>query len=357
MPQPYWTNRPARTDETAAILRLVRAVHGDQHVELNERYWMWRYLNDCGFRAEIVMAEHEGEPIGIQPVAPFDWQWQELRCRGMMYTGVLTHPNHRRRGVFRSLIDSSNQHSAKLGALFSMTMPNDASLPGFIRFRDWTYPGSIPLWFKVIDGPAMLRPKTGRAIASLFGPMAGLCFRRRRLCGSTHLNCEPTTVVPDELDKVFDRFARDCGALMLRRTAKYWNWRYGARPGGHYRTLLLRDGGAVAGAVATSVGRRMGLDIGMIVDLLAAGGVPVLRRLLWEAEAELRTRGLGLVTCQATSALVEQALSEEGYRRPPPGWLPKKFHFVYRPTGLPGLPKLPASPADWHLTFGDSDNA
>src|SRR5262245_25121851 len=110
---PYWTNRLARPDEAPAILDLVHAVHGDAHPEINDAYFSWRYLSDTPFRADILMSEHEGKPIGIQPVAIFDWQWGDDRLKGAMYTGVLTHPDHRRRGVFRSLIDSSNAHAAE----------------------------------------------------------------------------------------------------------------------------------------------------------------------------------------------------------------------------------------------------
>jgi GNAT superfamily N-acetyltransferase len=358
MQTPYWTNRAARPDETAAVLRLVRAVHGEEHPELDEAYWRWRYLNDTRFRAEIIMAEHQGQPIGIQPLSVFDWQWGKARVRGAMYTGVLTHPDHRRRGVFRSLIDSSNEHAARCGALFSMTMPNDESLPGFLKFGDWLYPAPIPLWLKIIDGRMALTPKIGRLPAAVMGPLTEIFFKRRgQSPGPGDVACERTHLLPDEFDGVFDDFARDCGALMLRRTSAYWNWRYGAKPGSAYQTLVLRQDGRLAGAVVTSVGRRMGLDIGMVLDVVGRGGVPIIRRLLREAELELHSRRLGLVACQATSPLLENALREEGYWRPKPGWLPKRFHWVFRPTGLTGLPGMPSRLCDWHLTLGDSDNA
>ncbi len=353
----YWKNRPARQDETPAILDLVRAVHGDAHQEINEAYFLWRYLSNTPFRADIIMSEHEGKPIGIQPVAIFDWQWGTSRLKGAMYTGVLTHPDHRRRGVFRSLIDSSNEHAASRGAQFSMTLPNEASLPGFLNFGDWCYPGLIPLTLKVIDGGAMLRPKVGGLLAGLVGWMPSIAFRRYAdQSGMSDILCEPVTTAPADLDEVFEVFAHDNDRLMIRRTAAYWNWRYLSRPGSDYRTILARHAGRVVGATITSVGRRFGLDVGLIADFSADGGVPVLRQLIRAAENDFRSRGVGLVTCQATGPLLQDALAAEGYRRPNPRKLPKKFHFVYRPTGVTGLRKPPAEIADWHLTFGDSDN-
>ncbi len=355
--KPYWTNRLARPDETPAILELVRVVHGEAHQELNEAYFSWRYLSDTPYRADIIMSEHEGRPIGIQPLAIFDWQWSDARLKGAMYTGVLTHPDHRRRGVFRSLIDSSNEHAAKRGAQFSMTLPNDASLPGFLNFGDWCYPGLIPLALKVVDGAAMLRPKVGGLLAGLVGWMPNLAFRRRADGEAmSEIRCEPAATAPAELDEVVDAFARDCDRLMIRRTAAYWNWRYLTRPASSYRTIVARRAGRAVGAISTAVGRRMGLDVGLIADVAAAGGVSVLRSLIRAAESDLGGRGLGLVTCQATSPLLQEALAAEGYWRPSPRKLPKKFHFVYRPTGVAGLRKAPADIADWHLTFGDSDN-
>jgi GNAT superfamily N-acetyltransferase len=355
--KPYWTNRLTRPEETGAILDLVRAVHGEAHMELNEAYFSWRYLSETRFRADIIMAEHEGKPIGIQPMALFDWQWNDARLKGAMYTGVLTHPDHRRRGVFRSLIDSSNEHAARSGAQFSMTLPNDASLPGFLNFGDWRYPGLISLALKVTNGAAMLRPRLGGALSSLVGWMPTLAFRRRDDDDiMSNISFDRVTTMPEELDTLLDGFVRDCGGLMIRRTAAYWNWRYLSRPSSNYRTIIARSQGRLIGAVTTAAGRRMGMEVGLIADLVAEGGANVIRALIRAAEADFSDRGLGIVTCQATSPLLCEALKQEGYWRPKPSRLPKHFHFVYRPTGVLGLPSQPETMGDWHLTFGDSDN-
>ncbi len=354
---PYWTNRLARKDEAASILDLVHAVHGESHPELNDAYFNWRYLNETEFRADIVMSEHEGRPVGIQPMAVFDWQWGSVPIKGVMYTGVLTHPEHRRRGVFRSLIDSSNEQAARRGAQFIMTLPNEQSLAGFLRFGQWQYPGLIPLAIKVIDGRAMVRAKAGAAAAALLGWLPPLFFRGQSADGCDDMDFELVSRMPDDLDGVFDQFARDCGRLMIRRTASYWTWRYCTRPAANYRSYIARSGGRVVGAVVTSVGSRFGMDIGMILDVVATGGVPVLCALIRHAGHDLLDRGLGLATCQATSPMLQQALREEGYRIPAPRRLPKRFHFVYRLTGVEGLPRMPEHISDWHLTFGDSDNA
>jgi hypothetical protein len=78
----YWSLRVGGEEDTAAALRLVREVHGDEYLDLDEPYWAWRYLSDTPFRARIVIAEHEGRPIGIQPMTVFDWQWGRTRYKG-----------------------------------------------------------------------------------------------------------------------------------------------------------------------------------------------------------------------------------------------------------------------------------
>jgi hypothetical protein len=186
--------------------------------------------------------------------------------------------------------------------------------------------------------------------------LARQAFRSKRLDGADSLTHELVTRVPDELDNVGDQFARDCGALMIRRTANYWNWRYLERPGVNYRTHVARSGSEVVGSIVTTIGSRFGMDIGMLVDVVTSGGVPTLRSLIRCAERDLAALGMGVVACQATSSMLRLALSQEGYWMPPPKWLPKHFHFVFRPTGVPGLPRMPGQISDWHLTFGDSDN-
>ena len=357
MAEPYWINRLARLDETDAIMELVRAIHGDAHPELNRAYFEWRYRSGTGFRAEVVMAEFEGKPIAILPMSIFDFQWQDRFLTGVMITGLLTHPDHRRRGIFRLLTESVRQLTAERNGVFVMGMPNEASLPGYLKFGGWAYPGLIPMYARVIDGPAALRPKLGRIGASLVGWAPELLFRRRSaLSGMAPVDAERVERVPGELDEVCDEFARECGTLMIRRTAAYWDWRYRAKPDSNYRTMIVREGGRLLGAVVTAIQPRAGMDVGMIIDMAARGGVSSMRQLLQAAEDNFRECGIGIITCQATTPLLHDALAQEGYRRLKDRWLPKKFHYVYRPTGVPGLIKEPSELSDWHLTFGDSDN-
>ncbi len=354
---PYWSNRPARPDETDAILALVQAVHANTDLHIDETYWRWRYLSDTAFRADIIVSEHEGRPIGIQPVAIFDWRWGQSRLKGAMYTGVLTHPDHRRRGIFRSLIESSNEHAARRGAQFSMTLPNELSLPGFLRFGDWQYPGLIPLFMKVIDGRVMVRSKLGGVLGDLVCWAPGLFFRRRGGAAGESLCFDRVERLPPDLDEVADQYARGVERLMILRTADYWNWRYASKPRAAYRLFTARDAGRVIGAVATSRGVRGGFQVGMIMDVVSTASVSSLRGLIRCAEDDLRQRGLGLSSCQATSPILGEALRAEGYHVAPPRLIRKRFHFVFRRTGVSGLPADPNEIGLWHLNFGDSDNA
>jgi len=353
----YWSLRIGGRDDTGAVLQLVREVHGESYLDLDEPYWAWRYLSDTPFRARIVIAEHEGRPIGIQPMTLFDWQWGRCRYQGAMYTGVMTHPDHRRRGVFHSLVRAANECAAQSGAHFSMTLPNEASLPGFLKTGEWQYPGLASMFLKVVDGGALLRSRLGSVTATLLGGIPQAFFRSRRVDrGIAPLEVSEVATVPDGLDAVFDEYAAASNALMIRRTTPFWNWRYCTHPRSIYRTFLATTNGKLAGAVVTSIKERAGLDVGMIVDLVASGGMPVMRGLIRAAEAELRSRGIGMVVCQATSGPLKAALREEGFRCPGPWLTRKRFHFVFRPTGVAVPREWPRTMADWHLMLGDSDN-
>jgi len=348
----------AREEDTAAILRLVRTVHAGAHPELNEAYWNWRYLSHTTFRAQIVIAEHDGQPIGIQPMAVFDWQWCKDRFRGAMYTGVMTHPNHRRRGVFRTLVRCANDNAAQCGAHFSMTLPNDASLPGFLGSGEWRYPGLIPLYLKVFKETSFPHSQLASFSERLMMWCARPVFRKRCVMQETNgLDYALAESMDDEIESVFDHYAEECRALMIRRTAAFWNWRYASHPESIYRTWLVKRNHRMMGAVVVSVKTTPRFDIGMIIDLVAQGGVPVIRGLLGKAEEDLRSRGIRLVTCQATTSPLQTALREEGYRRLPAWLIRKRFHFVYRPTGIGGPRDLPDVIPGWHLMFSDSDNA
>ncbi|HRX83584.1 MAG TPA: GNAT family N-acetyltransferase [Phycisphaerae bacterium] len=351
-----WTIRPASAGETPRVLELVRAVHGDRYPELDARYWRWRYYNDAGYGATVFVAELDGQPIGLRPVALFDYRWGTQALRGAMYTGVLTHPAHRRKGVFRSLVNAANAYVAEAGAAFAMTLPNDASLPGFRNASDWVFPGLIPVYVKLLDARRVLAARLTRPLAALLGPVANRGFGRAAPPDPA-VTTACVSTLPDAIDAVAADFARDAGTLMIARPAAFWNWRYAAHPHIAYDLIVAHAAETCLGAVATAVNDRYGAPAGMIVDIAARDREAGLAHLLGAAERHLVDRGAALITCQATTPLLQRALRRCGYRRLPARLAPKKFNFVYRLTGAAPLHAEPRRLEDWHLMFGDSDNA
>ena len=350
--QPYWTHRLAEPSDLPEILRLIRAVHGDTHPELDEAYLRWRYFNDTPFRAQIMLAEHEGRPIGIQPLAIFAWDWGDARLRGAMYTGVLTHPDHRRKGVFQSLLAACNDYAAQVGAQFCMMLPNEASFPGFIK-TNWTYPGLIPLHLRISSPGRALATRIG-GVPSWLASAGPSIFFRPRAGPTTGIHCEPVSRVLDELDDVATRSSARNDGVRLRRSAAYWNWRYDSTVGRGYHTIIARRAGRLVGAAAVKVGQRAGLDVGMILDLVSDDDAAA--AIVDGAQQRLLELGAGIVTCQASSPHLSRMLRDRGFRPIGPRFSGKRFHFVFRPTGVSGLPRMPAAMADWSLMFGDSDN-
>ena len=357
MATPYWTNRLATVADTDALLDLFRLEYEDKYPWFNKAYWQWRYQDQTGFAADVFVADFKGQLIGVLPQTLFDFQWGEQRFRGAMIYGLITHPDHRRRGVFRSLVGTCNEHATQQGAHFTMGIPNDPSLPGYFTFGGWEYLGLIHTHVKILSVPAALRPKTGRWLSYALGGVPQLFLLRRRppLDGPC-ADCEPCASVPDELSDVFDEFARDCGTLMIRRTAPFWNWRFAAKPAAPFHMLVTRQGGRVTGAVVTSVRERGGTPVGMIADLVCRSGIDGMRQLLRHAADDMRARGVGVLTCWATTPLLRHALDAERYWHPKPQRLRKNFNYIWRPTGVPGLPRAPSKLTDWHLSFSDSDN-
>jgi GNAT superfamily N-acetyltransferase len=358
MGTPYWKNRLATVADTDELLDLFHLEYGDKYPWFNKAYWQWRYQSQTGFAADVFVADFEGRLIGVLPQTLFDFQWGAQRLRGAMIYGLITHPDHRRKGVFRSLIGSCNEHAAQQGAQFSMGIPNDPSLPGYATFGGWEYLGLIHTHLKILNLPALLRGKTGRFLGYLLGGVPQLYFRRNyRPLDGPCADCELSPSAPDELTDVFDEFARDCETLMIRRTAPFWNWRYAAKPAAPYHMLIARQGGRVTGAVLTSVREHGGIQVGLVADLVCRGGANGMRQLLRHAEDDMRARGVGVLTCWATTPLLKHALDQERYWHPKPQRLGKNFHYIWRPTGVAGFPRTPSRLEDWHLSFSDSDNA
>ena len=137
--------RPPHTTELPAIIQLLKASLGDGSSEKSERYWNWKHVNNPFGASPVLVAEENGELIGIRAFMRWDWQMGDKIYRCLRAVDTATHPAHQGKGIFKKLTLQLIEEAGKQGYDFIFNTPNTQSTPGYLKMG-WKTWGKVPLW-------------------------------------------------------------------------------------------------------------------------------------------------------------------------------------------------------------------
>jgi GNAT superfamily N-acetyltransferase len=341
--------------DMAACLKLMDLCYGQDAP--SDEWWTWRYFGLETSHSEIYLADCDGEIIGMQPMAFFPYTLYGRSFVGALLTGVMVYPGHRRKGVFRALVETCVTAAWCRDADFVTTMPNDRSYPGFLKFG-WLDPGDRTLLVQPLDLLAVARSKIrpgwlGSLIAAL--PQMVVMMTSSR-CPPSHLSVRRVDRFDTDADDLAGRLSVSYRGLLLRRDSVWLNWRYVTHPTIDYKRFEARsDERCLRGIATTTLETRTGICVGYIVELI--GETSEARRLLISsAVCQLQESGASLVVTVMSDPDGIADLCDQGFYRIPRYLSPKKFHTVYIPHPKKGAFLTPMRQIEnWYQTLGDWD--
>ena len=308
-------------------------------VRRDEKYWHWKHqLNPFG-ESLILLARMDGQLVGMRSFM----RWS-LRVDGQILSvakpvDTVTHPDFRRRGIFRVLTEAACERAAAVGVVFLFNTPNRNSRPGYTRLG-WRHVGDVP--FRV-------RPRRPVAIAS--GLVRHWLGRDPDTAGSNREPGGPSVrqVLADraEVQGLLETLPA-CHRAATVRDHALLQWRYAEHPHADYRAVVLREGRELAGLALYRMGWRRGLREAMLDDVLVRSDR--------EATAEKLIRKV-LQTVRA-DYIVAHCCEQEAFGRL---WRRRAWPAPRR-TALPLLGRVigplpnawnPFDLAHWNLCLGD----
>jgi len=246
-----------------------------------------------------------------------------------MLSGAMVHPEHRGKGVFRSLVEVCCATAWEQGLAWLATMPNDTSLRAF-RAMGWTDPGERALLVRPIMVARSVNPSREHTVSEV-----------------AHYH--------ETLDDVLRSDGLPSGWAGFDRNTRWLNWRFGRNPLRSYRRLFCRHDETPAGYAVTTTARVRGVNVGFFMDFWATGdeaAVALGRASIWRLAME----GARLAVTVVSSPKSIEQYRMFGFIPWPRKLSPKRFHFAFvsNPTAAPGT-EIPVSISRWHLSLGDWD--
>jgi hypothetical protein len=359
-----WCARRYEPGDEAGILALRRLVFSNgEGARSTEEYWRWEYMDNPAGRAIIWLAVADGHVVGHYAVRPIRMQCAGKALAGSVSLDAMTHPDFRRGGVFATLGRETYKDVEKAGLDLTYIWPREVAMRGTIAKFDWKYMCTLPV---------LVKPLSPASVVERFVPNRALAWPAKRL-GSTlgrliwrsaanSSGEEGSLKWLDRFDERIDLFWKRASArhrIATARDSVYLNWRYFDNPGRRYEAMIAEDedGGEVVGYAVVRSMQHAGLRGGMIVDLGSLPGYEdKLAAILARVELAWREQQMDLMACLVNGdEEYGRTLRKLGFRQMPFQLGFKEWYFGCR-VNSPTLDKeFLLEPANWFLTFGDTD--
>ncbi|MGH3133995.1 MAG: GNAT family N-acetyltransferase, partial [Gaiellaceae bacterium] len=255
---------------------------------------------------------------------------------------VATDPRYRGQGVFSTLERENEAAATSSGSPLTVTFPNAASHPIFVRRLGWTDLPRLRLWTRPLRIGAVLRYVLGRPGERgglRAGDTAPRPIRGLEVCAVERFG-------PD-LDELGLRAAAGYGSHFVR-DAEYFNWRYLDSPR-DYRCFAAYRGGELAGVAVVGHTFKHGVSAGFLADLVAAPtDGDAVRALASRAVDEVKGGADALVLLPPPARTQRRALLASGFAP-----TNKRLRFIGKV--LQDGARLDERATAWHFTLGDFD--
>jgi len=326
-------------DRRAALVALLARVGTTQ---LSDEEFAWWFERNPAGEGIVSLAVDEEDVVGVAAMSFFRTALDGEATRLAIPVNVATDPRYRGQGVFSTLEQENEEAAAATGAPLTVTFPNGASYPIFVRRLGWVDLPRLRLWARPLRVGAVVRYALGRP-----GSEGGLRPLDPSPRESRGLEVRPVDRFGEDFDELGRRAAGGYGSHFVR-DAEYFNWRYLDSPR-DYRCFGAYRGDDLCGVAVVGHTFKHGVSAGFLADLVTApDSASAVRALIARAVAEVRGGADALVLLPPPSRAAHRALAASGFAP-----TNKQLRFIGKP--LREGARLDAAKGAWHFTLGDFD--
>jgi GNAT superfamily N-acetyltransferase len=326
-------------EQRAALVELLARVGTTQ---LSDEEFAWWFDRNPAGEGIVSLAVDDGDVVGVAAMSFFRTALDGAETRLAIPVNVATDSRYRGQGVFSTLERENEAAATAFGAPLTVTFPNGASHPIFIRRLGWIDLPRLRLWARPLRAGAVVRYLLGRP-----GERGGLTEPMAEARTFRGLDVRPVDRFGPEMDELGRRAAAGYGNHFVR-DAEYFNWRYLDSPR-DYRCFGAYRGDVLVGVAVVGHTFKHGVSAAFLADLVAApDGRDETRALLARAVDEVKGGADALVLLPPPSRTLRRALLASGFAP-----TNKRLRFIGKV--LRDGARLDERKRAWHFTLGDFD--
>lgn len=162
-------------EDMQKLVDLQNAVYEGKHVFTSEGFKYW-YLDNPNGRVVSFNALYGDVIAAHYALVPLKMKIEGRVVLGLLSMATVTHPNHRGKGLFKTLAKTTYEYAAQNGFEFVIGVANANSYPGFIKYFDFQDVGMLDV---LVGCSNKISPK-GDKVFSVFWDDSSLKWRAGR---------------------------------------------------------------------------------------------------------------------------------------------------------------------------------
>lgn len=351
-----WKKRDYSLGDEHKLIRLFTATWGKWHTL---EYWRWKYCqNPQGFLEKLIWVAEEKDLVGHYAIIGAKLKLGDTCVLGAQSVDTATHPNHRRRGIFKDLAITVYEHASQIGIHMVYGFAAGASLRGFIKRLGWKVACPVPVLVYPLNFKKVAALKSPnrllRRLTVLWLKIEAKLRRRDRAISKVS---EGRVMRISSFDERFDLFWEDIKHEyhnIVVRDKDYLNWRYTLEPEHEYAIFAVHKGGKILGFTVVGISEGQNMRIGNILEALCLSGHDEeFLRLIETGISWLKQRHADIVRCWMPDwHRYWRLLRKYGFRR-----YKTDLTLIVRSVMSGSLSKTLFQRTLWFFTLGDSDHA
>ena len=263
--------RRYREGDDLGIVELIKQEFKTEfNPEFNPNIWKWKYKENPAHAFPIIwVAEDKDEIIGHYAINPVMMKWKDSEILGSQASGIATHRNYQRRGIFKTLASKVSDDARKKGIPITYVFPNPKSYQGFLKMG-WNHIFSLIVMAKALNVAVASRKYRDNIIirkiveTGLYAHT--LLFKFKFFPIPTGITIFEINLFDDSFDILWANVSKHYDYI-IKRDSKYLNWRY-SHPSETFKVYTAKkDNNNIMGYAILKCKILPDVKIGYIYDL------------------------------------------------------------------------------------------
>lgn len=269
MHQRYNIQRYRKGDEFGIVELIRQEFNPEYNPEYSLSIWEWKYKeNPLHIPCTIWIAKYNGKIIAHYAANPVLVRWGGKDVVGSQVSGIVTHRDHQRQGIFSKLSAKALEELREKGIKLTYVFPNQKSYHGFKKMG-WTHVFSVIVMAKPLNAKSASRKYSDNIIiqkmveVGLYAHV--LLFRLKPFSNPNDVTVSEIDLFGDSFDILWKK-ASVYYDYIIKRDSKYLNWRYSFSPK-TFKVYCAKKNDCISGYAILKCKTFRGINVGYIYDL------------------------------------------------------------------------------------------